>query len=533
MAEADALTPEISLHALYREIRAVNAEPCRHKLNLYKMAPRSASLGLLSMLLLASATADYICDRCKCQRPNAVDGVTTMAIDCTIQNVNDVYPIAESWPHQLKENVTPPVLIDVLFSHEQMTRLHPLPAVPIVKFASPNCQLATIDDGAFSGPSPTIEEIDLSSNRLTSSLQPDAFRGPYSPSSLQPLPKVRVLNLKRNAFHSLNSDLFEHFPALEELYLDQNPFKVIDIVTVKAIATIIKLKVLSLADTNIHTLPNTFLHTPRFLEYLDLSDNHMDTVPKTVGDAKQLKTLILDGNPIRTFHNLSLPLMPKLSKLSISRMPHLVAIEDGAFSGLTALEEFHCQLNPNLELIDTYAMGENLTDKTIELKTLILNNNRLSYLSRHLVLYWNHLEKVTLYGNPWNCDCVNQWMVTDLLPILDGIDPNMSKTMKCYKPPELLGKSMYDMQMHFPHLRCLDLYANRPENDGSMLVGVLIGSLLAIPITACLYFLWTKRNQILASCFPGAASSTHEGTGAADFSRRFYKRTQLSQSGEF
>lgn len=54
------------------------------------------------------------------------------------------------------------------------------------------------------------------------------MQGHYAPENFEPLENLRVLKLNSNALHSLHPDLFEHLPHLEELYLDSNPFKVID-----------------------------------------------------------------------------------------------------------------------------------------------------------------------------------------------------------------------------------------------------------------------------------------------------------------
>ncbi|XP_046384077.1 leucine-rich repeat neuronal protein 3-like [Ischnura elegans] len=505
------------------------------------MRRRIASTALLLALIFGFANADKICDDCKCEDSEDKDGkfVTSTWIECrNNENFHKSYQNANYWPYQISSGnkTQPTVVIDVSVSDDtDLTRLRPFPAVPITRLALHSNHISSVDDDAFSSLADILEVIDLSDNRLTSSLKPEAFRGTYDNTSYQPLHKLRVLKLMRNAFHSLNADLFEHLPALEELYLDQNPFRVIDSVTVKAICTIPKLKLLSLSRTSIQMLPDGFLHTPRFLEILDISHNNLREVPATVADARELKTLILDGNPITSFHNRSMPPLRGLSTLSISHMPYLTTIEDGAFTQLTGLQELNCQLNPKLAVIETYAIAESFESRSINNFTVLyLNNNGLTHLSRHMVYDWSKLNKIDLHGNPWSCDCVNQWMVRDLVPILDGIDPMKSKAMWCHHPPELVGKSMFDLSINSYHLRCLDLYGNRPENDGAMLIGVLIGTLLAIPICGLLYLAWAKRAWLLSFCLPGIPASVKAGRGAADYSRAFYQRTSLSTvSNEF
>jgi len=47
---------------------------------------------------------------------------------------------------------------------------------------------------------------------------------------------------------------------------------------------------------------------------------------------------------------------------------------------------------------------------------LDLGYNNLSSLDRHLLGHWDVLKFLILEGNPWMCDCENQWMVSTLLP---------------------------------------------------------------------------------------------------------------------
>ena len=69
------------------------------------------------------------------------------------------------------------------------------------------------------------------------------MQGHYAPDHYEPLQNMRVLRLGSNALHTLNPDFFEHLPNLEEVYLDSNPFKVIDRNTHSAITSVPLLKV--------------------------------------------------------------------------------------------------------------------------------------------------------------------------------------------------------------------------------------------------------------------------------------------------
>jgi hypothetical protein len=59
----------------------------------------------------------------------------------------------------------------------------------------------------------------------------------------QSLAKLHTLKLSYNSLHTLKSDLFDHTPNLKILALDSNPFRVLDDVTVMAIASLTYLEV--------------------------------------------------------------------------------------------------------------------------------------------------------------------------------------------------------------------------------------------------------------------------------------------------
>lgn len=52
-----------------------------------------------------------------------------------------------------------------------------------------------------------------------------------------------------------------------------------------------------------------------------------------------------------------------------------------------------------------------------------LHDNALRYLESTLVGRWDLVKSVRLDGNPWVCDCDNQWMIETLLPTLERVDP--------------------------------------------------------------------------------------------------------------
>ncbi|XP_026322617.1 leucine-rich repeat neuronal protein 1-like [Hyposmocoma kahamanoa] len=447
-----------------------------------------------------------ICRFCKC-----TDG----AVDCQYQNITTFFK-KEQW--DLLKDLKP---TNVDLSDNFFTNITGIAELPIEVLNLSRSRVEWIENGSFKNLK-QLRILDLSHNRLTAAkLGPHAFEGNYSPEEYEPLPSMRVLNLAYNDLHSLNSDLFEHLPELTELDLSGNPLGIIDHVTVIAISSLPMLKVLRMRSCEIKDIPDKMLHTPRYLERLDLSDNLLTTVPQELQETKNLLFLNLNQNPIKELDvtsedNPGFPRLRKLQELHMCNMAQLRRIGAGSLSGLESLSKLHLSLNPRLTEIDAKALAraDDIGETYVwpPIKELYLHSNNLSEIDSNLIARWDLVDAIDVSNNPFMCDCTTQWMVDILVPIVEGTKAN-SSAMVCHEPIEMRPFTMKHLHDIHRTMRCVDKYGHRPERDGAILMGTLIGVLLSVPIMLSLMLLWRRGYFACIGI-----------RGPVDVSRAFYKR---------
>lgn len=254
-----------------------------------------------------------------------------------------------------------------------------------------------------------LQTLDLSYNRITGeSLRADVLRGRFAPDRYEPLP-IRTLLLGHNDIHSLNRRVFEHLPYLRELRLDNNPINALDTVTTIALQSLPELKILDLAKTGLSFLPDDAFHYLE-LSTLYLNGNNFKQVPEALAAlGSSLRYLNINQNPIEELNDNSFLGIRNLREIVASGLTELQAVKAGTFSKLEDLKVVSCSYNPKLVFIDRLAFWDQSNNKRFSLKEVYLNNNGLQRISKYL-LPWNKVDKVTLDGNPWACDCRLFWL---------------------------------------------------------------------------------------------------------------------------
>lgn len=448
-----------------------------------------------------------LCSTCSCNAEQRT-------FDCTSMKLYKLFNMSD-WTTLNESGVATDTMI---LSRNGLSEVPQFPAFDVKVLDLSYNNISTIVKKAFYYLS-SLEVLDLSHNMLTrKELIPEIFEGSFSPDEYLPMKRLRVLRLGNNQLHSLDPDLFEHLPSLEELSLKENTFKIIDQPTEIAIGNIMTLRVLDLSYMELLELPKRIFHTPQGLQYLNLTGNLLPNIPESLEYAINLKWLSLDENPMESIQGEDVfPAIKTLEYLSLSYMTPLKVIGRGAFSKLEGLREVHICNNPELSHLHGEAFTRADPDHPVQLewpriKQLYLHNNNLTVLDSLLLARWDDMEVIDIRVNPWVCDCDNQWMVETLLPIIEKTTPKIVNNIVCAAPSQMKGLSMVDLEHKHSQMRCQDKYGNRPQNDGALLIGLLIGVLVGIPLTAAVILIYKR------GCF-GLIRR-----GPADFSRAFYSR---------
>lgn len=173
-----------------------------------------------------------VCATCSCDPK-------TKTINCAAIQLFNLFTIDE-W--QMLNTTESPV-DTVSFENNGIAEITPFPTLSIRHLSFRHNRIERIAKQTFKNLT-LLEHLDLSFNQLTSNaLVPEVFEGKYAPETYEPLKYLKTLNLGNNHLHTLDPDLFEHFPNLENLILESNAFMVMDHLSTQAISSISSLKV--------------------------------------------------------------------------------------------------------------------------------------------------------------------------------------------------------------------------------------------------------------------------------------------------
>ena len=273
-------------------------------------------------------------------------------------------------------------------------------------------RLTTIGRATLDGLEQRCTQLDLSSNDVRS----------VHPAAFHRLKNVTRLNLSNNAISEMI--LPAVMDQLTELLLSNNRLSRFP----DGLRVLRSISVLSLHNNMVQSMPlldvgNEFgvslvdfsynrlrdVNDVRFvgsLDVIDLSDNELvDVGVDVLADATFIGTLNLSNNALRR--------LPAAVALAVDRIARL----DVSGCSLTSLDNWVVKKWPQTRLVELLLSGNRLTvlpsivvgSVRSSMKHLDVSGNLLSTLERQVFQY-TAVERLSLAGNPWNCDCELAWL---------------------------------------------------------------------------------------------------------------------------
>ncbi|CAD6195496.1 unnamed protein product [Caenorhabditis auriculariae] len=288
-----------------------------------------------------------------------------------------------------------------------------------------NCSVAEISSEAWKRFERTLEQLDLSGNRLKSVPQFGNF------------PNLAALNLNENQISNVSEKSFANMKSLTQLRIENNhvcelPPKTLD--SVKG-----SLVLLDLSSNFLTAIPAQILRNAARLMYLDLSSNVIEEINNfELMNLAALRELRLNNNTLRRVHPMAFMNVPQLQYLYLHE--NLISTLDGnrlqAFKRLEILDVSNNMLqslpslkdlpnlkqvrmdgnliekietlafsnNPKLQLItlqnnNIYQISRNSFDSLDQLVVLLLGNNTIPKIERGMLDGMRNLQQLSVRNN--------------------------------------------------------------------------------------------------------------------------------------
>lgn len=277
-----------------------------------------------------------------------------------------------------------------------------------------------------------LETLDLANNLLT--------RVPSD--ALRLLINLQSLRLTGNRITSLKDNDFLFLSKLEVLFLDKNPVRTISSLAFSGTSLFLLvldsvnlthglqglptrhmklLRALSMANSNISTIPEGWTWGLPSLKSLNLDNNRISNISGTAfaGVQRHLRSLKLNNNKMTQLPVDALALLQNLKTLEL-RGNQITSIPNGAFNESTHLVELDLS-NNYIDKIDDQAFAPLEYIEKIDLRAnqLVLIEERVFDQWRDDYMVKSEIKeagqqwkkrKIYLENNPWMCNCMLKWM---------------------------------------------------------------------------------------------------------------------------
>eukprot|EP00088_Acartia_fossae_P025315 TRINITY_DN26133_c0_g1_i9.p1 TRINITY_DN26133_c0_g1~~TRINITY_DN26133_c0_g1_i9.p1 ORF type:complete len:539 (-),score=59.19 TRINITY_DN26133_c0_g1_i9:83-1699(-) len=341
------------------------------------------------------------------------------------------------WPHDLE--ILPHknfVVMDL--SYNKIREIHHFPEIPVFNLDISHNELRLVKKEAFVAVSIYLHMLDLSDNKLDAdSLEKECFKGGMDEQGNFDLFIIH-LSLAKNRLHTVHKDLFKYLTYLDELDLSHNPLAPLDQDFVDAINSIKSLQSLTFREVGLEYLPQDFLIGLEQFKEIDLAGNCFTQVDPQLRKLINLQSLNLDTNLMQSLDEESFSGLTNLQNLSVSDCPRLRFVDQLTFEDQNDLRFLRMRKNPELTWIspDAWLTHSRMESHLIELD---ISDNGLPYLPStllHSFSDWKTIQVINLQGNPWMCDCHNEFLIYDLVPMIYNNTPALTQNILCNGPRE-------------------------------------------------------------------------------------------------
>lgn len=250
-----------------------------------------------------------------------------------------------------------------------------------------------------------IERLEYIESKAFQMLTNLAYLNLYK-NNIKTIPKDMFSNLQNlyklemafNSIQSIDNGTFNNLPTLKTLNLANNRLTSVE----DATFDIKRIKKLILSGNLISTIkPNVFSSS---LEILNLDNNKLKQLEdKTFSNLNHLKELTLSRNELKKIQRDLFSGLGDIFKLDVSHNI-IDTIEIKAFDDLRAMKLLQLAHN-NLKQIKADMFPKN---NAMTLQSIRLDHNKLSFLSKAIFDRLSSLRRISIGGNPWQCDCLQE-----------------------------------------------------------------------------------------------------------------------------
>ncbi|XP_023703732.1 carboxypeptidase N subunit 2-like [Cryptotermes secundus] len=302
-----------------------------------------------------------------------------------------------------------------------------------------NNLIEIVEFGAFDGLD-SLKILSLGKNFIAR-LASNTFHGLIS---------LKDLRLHRNYLRILDQKLFHDLKNLTNLKLNDNEIEKMVSNIFSDLQSLVRLNINGnclrkfqhhyvgkVAVKNNQSQPHMFAALSN-LVYLHASDNLLEELDSFLfKDLVRLKFLDLSRNRLRSLHEDTFIYNKLLTDLLLSNNPRLVIPKNTSFIKVNSLKKLY------LSSCGIADISERSFEYLPNLQDVRLDRNSLKTLKVEVLMGLRRLEKLSLYGNPLECDCAlkKTWQWCHNKPI-----HLVHRTPFCIQPKNELGRSWNMLQ---------------------------------------------------------------------------------------